>query len=270
MRERFAQLLHGFSLLAAQSCTSVAPHTDRFRNLLEQFGERRYRADTLDHKQAAGDRVQISTLIDGYNEAVDRYRQQQEQFADDFNLLDVMRLTSKEIQHSMVLAWLLDHDIRKHGTHAQGNLGFRLFLTEFGFPLDYADCKYLVRREVPGDKSIVDIEVACRGLFLIHIENKIWSWEGPDQTNREWSDLQRRADRLNVPAPGRHALFLSVRSEEPDNTNFRAISWGRMVRVITRFAEQAKPADVKLFAAHYAKALRRFIVVQDMSEDDNG
>ena len=56
---------------------------------------------------------------------------------------------------------------------------------------------------------------------------------------------------------------------EPANRKFRAIRWGRIARVLETFAEQAKPLDVKLFAAHYARALRRFIVVQDTNEGDN-
>src|SRR5712692_7165493 len=269
MRERFALLLNGFTVVAGRGQSSVAPVTAQIRTLLKQFGEHRDRANTLEQSQAADDRHQIHALLDGYNKTVESYRQKQEQVADDFNLLEVMRLTGKEIRHSMVLAWLLDHDMRKLGTHAQGNLGFRLFLSEFSLPIDYADCKYWVHREVAGDESIVDVEVACRGRFLIHIENKIWSCEGTDQTNREWSDLQRRAAELNVSAPHIHALYLTPHGTEPANANFRPITWGRIVRVIERFAEQAKPPDVKLFAAHYARALRRFIVIQDISEEDH-
>ena len=272
MRERFALLLNGFSLRAAQDRVSCAGSTDQIRTLLHRFGELRDRADASECAQAADDRGRIGALLAGYGKTVEHYRQQQEQVADDFNLLDVMRLTGKEIRHSMVLAWLLDHDLRKLGTHAQGNLGFRLFLNEFrefGLRSDYADCTYWVRREVAGDESIVDIEVACRGRFLIHIENKIWSAEGTDQTDREWSDLQRRAAALNVSVPDVHALFLTPHGTPPKNRSFHAISWGRIVRVLEASADQAKPADVKLFTRHYARALRRFILVQDISEGDN-
>jgi hypothetical protein len=131
MRERFTHLLNGFSALAARDASLVASLTGRIRALLNQFGELRDRADAVEQAQTADDRENFRALLIGYNETLDRYRHQQEQVADDFNLLDVMRFTGKEIRHSMVLAWLLDHDIRKLGTHAQGNLGFRLFLTEF-------------------------------------------------------------------------------------------------------------------------------------------
>jgi hypothetical protein len=270
MRECFAVLLSKHSALASAASPSFAARTARIRTLLLQFGERRDRAEALEQAQATDDRERIRALLVRYGETVENHRQQQEQDADDFNLLDVMRLTGKEIRHSMVLAWLLDRDMRKLGTHAQGALGFRLFLNEFRLPIEYADCTYWVRREVAGDESIVDVEIACRGRFLIHIENKIWSGEGSDQTGREWSDLQRRAVELKVSAPHIHALFLTPHGAKPKNVNFHAIRWGRIVRVLEAFADQAKPPDVKLFTRHYAQALTRFIVVQDTSEGDNG
>jgi hypothetical protein len=211
----------------------------------------------------------MSALLLGYNQAVERHRQQQEQTADDFNILEVMHLTGNEVRHSMMLGWLLDHDLRKLGTHAQGNLGFRLFLAEFGLPLTYAESEYWVGREIAGDESIVDIEVACRCGFLIHIENKISASEGPDQTDREWADVNRRAESLK--ARNVHALFLTPRGRAATNPKFQAISWGSVARVLENFAEQAKPADVKLFAAHYARTLRRFIVTRSyVEEQDDG
>ena len=270
MRERLVLLLNGFSALTARGRKSIAPLTARIRTLLERFRERLDRVDAAAQVQAADNHERISALLVEYRKIVERYRHQQEQVADDFNLLDVMNLTAKEIRHSMVLAWLLDHDMRKLGTHAQGNLGFRQFLSEFGLPIEFADCKYWVRREVAGDESVVDIEVACRGRFLIHIENKIWSAEGNDQTDREWSDLERRAAGLNVSPPNVSALFLTPRGTKPANPHFTAIPWGRVVRVLEAFRVRAKPPDVKLFTAHYARALQRFIVIQDISEGDNG
>jgi hypothetical protein len=270
MQKRFAHLLDGFSTVTVRRGTSIALPTGRIRTFLDQFREHRERGAAKEQKQAANDRDQLAALLDAYNETQERYRQQQEQLADDFNLLGVMQLIGKEVRHSMVLAWLLDHDMWNLGTHAQGSLGFRLFVAEFGLPIEYADCKYRVRREVVGDASIVDIEVACRGRFLIHIENKIWSCEGIDQTDREWSDLQRRAEDLTVSMRDVHAFFLTPHGKSPTNPSFRPIPWRRIVRVLEKFAAQAKPPDVRLFARHYARALNRFIVgPQDRNEDTN-
>ena len=256
MRERFAQLLSGFSSLVAQGFQVELP-TDRFRKLLQQFGNHRERAVAVAKAKSTDDHERFRELLGGYKETVQRYRKQQELSADDFNLLDVMRLTGKEIRHSMVLAWLLDHDLRRLGTHAQGNLGFQLFLKEFSLPPSYSNGNYWVRREVAGNESIVDLEIACRGQYLIHIENKIWSSEGNDQTNREWNDLQRRARDLKVGSQDVHAFFLTPSGKKPENPYFHAIGWGRIVSVLEAFADHAQPSDVKLFAAHYARAVRQ-------------
>jgi len=210
----------------------------------------------------------FESLLNGYDAAVDRHRVQQEQVADDFNLMDVLGLTNNEVRHTMVLAWLLDHDIQKLGTHAQGNLGFKLFLDEFHLPPQYAEHKYWVTREAVGDESIIDLEIACRGQFLIHIENKIWSKEGSDQTDREWSDLKRKAIELNVFEPYVHALFLTPSGTRPGSGHFRAIKWGGIANILEMFADQAKPQDVRVFASHYALGLRRFVVSAE-SEDKN-
>ena len=273
MRNRFARLLQGYSVHAQHSCPPQRPREARIREVMEGFATAIVKSDTLEKARAATDHGSIRSFMLGYRDAVERHRLQQEQTAIDFNLLAVMQLTGKEIRHSMVLAWLLDHDMRRMGSHAQGPLGFRLFLRELRLPQEYADCRYWVRREVAGDDSIVDIEIACRGRFLIHVENKIWSCEGADQTDREWGDLVRRAEALGIPfgksAP-LHALYLTPQGAKPANPNFRSISWGRIARVLEAFSEEAKPPDVKLFAAHYVRALRRFIVTTDKTEESHG
>jgi len=269
VQEQFALLLSCFTTLVAKSSPVDLP-TDHFRKLLEQFRTHRERAVAEAQSKSTADHNSFDALLKGYNETVDRYRKQQELSADDFNLLDVMRLTGKEIRHSMVLAWLLDHDLRRLGTHAQGSLGFQLFLAEFSLPLSYANCNYWVRREVAGNESIVDVEIACRGQFLIHIENKIWSSEGNDQTNREWNDLQRRARDLKVGSQDVHAFFLTPSGKKPENPYFHTIGWGRIVSVLEAFADHAQPSDVKLFAAHYARAVRRSIVGSLTCEEEDG
>jgi len=163
-----------------------------------------------------------------------------------------------------MLAWLLDHRIEHLGTHAQDRLGFQLFLKELDLPRSYAGESYWVRCEVAGDQSRVDIEVAARGRFIIHIENKVRAQEGENQTNREWGDLQSRAKALGISISSRrnaiHAIFLSRGGDLPENPNFLPISWSRIAGVLETFAAKAEATDVGLFAAHYAKALRRFTV----------
>ena len=235
--------------------------------LLEGYRLARERADASIRTQARREREQAGRVLTGFGAARRLWEQNQVTRADAFNLVAVLQLTGKEIRHSMVLAWLLSDRTTGLGSHAQGNLGFRLFLEKAGLPAAYADAPYWVRREVSGDESRIDIEIAARGRFVIHIENKIWSGEGAAQTTREASDLQRRAADLGVAEANQFGFFLTPTGRKPEvGSRFRAVSWGQMARVVETFAALAQAPEVQLFALHYAKALRRFVVSCDRKE----
>lgn len=232
------------------------------RKLLEDFHVLHSIAERAEQQDSDDLHSRLRRLMEAHASIQDSYRKNQAIVADDFNLLDVLQLTGSEIRHSMALAWLLDHDLQKLGTHAQGKLGFKLFLQAVGLPMEYVECRYWVRREVRGDTSIVDVEVASRSQFIIHIENKIWSAEGTDQTEREWSDLQQRAKELSVPCSAVHALFLTPQGVTAKCREFKCLAWSTVARALDAFASVAQPEDVRLFARHYARTLRRFVVNQ--------
>lgn len=249
--------------------------TSKLEALLNGFREARVcnrQAEELEHHLL---RLSAARLLDGFRSARSRWAEEQRKTADGFNLLSVMGVGCRELCHSNLLAWLLDHRIDQ-GTHAQGNLGFRLFLRElereFGpkTPCEiafYAEEPYWVHREVSGNESRADIEIAAKKKFIIHIENKVLAPEGEAQTDREWRDLQRRAKDLEVPETNVHAVFLTLDGTEATNKRFCCVSWNRVARVLDEFAKQAQPPDVKLFACHYAKALRDLTAGQMIEEE---
>jgi hypothetical protein len=215
------------------------------------------------------------SLLNAYELKLAAWRESQEMSASDFNLLETLKIVGDEIKYSLMLAWLLDHRIERAGTHAQGNLGFRLFLAETGLNKNgYAKTDYLVSREIKGDLSRVDVEVAATGHFIIHLENKIYSEEATDQedredqTKREWTDLQRRARYLAVRPEHIHAFFVTLSGKRPSSDHFVPLAWHRIADVLDKFAKLAKPPEVSLFATHYACALRR-MTQQITSHDDD-
>ena len=250
----------------------------QLQDLLEGFGAAYAIAATVEANEARQSLESFTRLLAGYAATYakwfEQWKEDQKGTADDFNLLEVMQCTGNELRHSRILAWMLDHDLMRLGTHAQGNIGFRLFLAEVGLPGDYASCGYRVRREVASDESRVDIEIAERGKFLIHIENKIWSGLGPEQLEREWRDLMRRAATLGIPENFVHGFYLTPDGRKPDDPGghgFKAISWGQIAEVFDKFEREAKPPEVKLFASHYLKVLRKYIIPDyDVKEIDNG
>jgi len=236
--------------------------------LLHQYVEISRRREVAEEKEIPEKKLRFNRLLDEYEPVCERWRQNQEATADDFNLFDVMNLTGDELRHSMLLAWLLDHRLNDYGTHAQRSLGFRLFLEEFKLPVAWALKSYSVYREVSGVRSRIDVRIQAPGSFIIDIENKIWSNEGDDQTKREWEDLQARAKELNIAEQNVRAFFLTPDGRKPMNENFHPVKWKRIALVLERFADEAKPPEVKLFARHYADALKRFVLVERPTEEN--
>ena len=271
--EPFDALLSRFSAVRGSVLSASSKDAARFRQLLTDFHIASARADNAETARTRNLPETFKHLLKDFRTAIERWRESQEQTADAFNLLDVMGITGRETMHSRVLAWLLSRDITGFstlGTHGQGALGLELFLAALNMPA-YALDSYSVCTEVCGTDSRIDIEVACRGQFIIHIENKIWSNEGLVQTPREWRDLTKRAESLNIPETGRHAFFLTPRGIEAEEPRFKPISWSQIAKVFEQFAQRAKPPEVKVFCSHYAGALRRSIVkLDELKEVDNG
>jgi hypothetical protein len=213
-------------------------------------------------------------LLDEFERIHAAWAEEQISKAEGFNILRTMRVTRKELCHSDILAWLLDHRLDRFGTHAQGNKGFQLFLQKLNLPQKFAETDYRVTREASGDDSRLDILIEAERRFVIGVENKVASEEmlalnnGKAQTRREWDDLKRRGKELGVPTSGIKAFFLTPDNQAPRSRNFTAISWRLVADVFEEFAAQAKPPMVQLFAQHYAETLRRDIVSEAQTEEE--
>jgi hypothetical protein len=234
-----------------------------FDALLREF-EARFAPQTPELKLIA----QHHRLLTDFESAHAVWKEEQISVAEDFNILRTMRLSRKELCHSDILAWLLDHRLEVFGTHAQGKSGFRHFLQRLDLPLQYAQADYRVSREASGVDSKVDILIEAERLFVIGIENKIDSEEGDDQTRREWADLVRRGKKLFAPPSSVKAFYLTPYRLVPQNPMFKALSWRLVADVFAAFAEEAKPPMVKLFAQHYAETLRRYVVPNTEPEEE--
>jgi hypothetical protein len=252
----------------AQLDASPRNELNDFAALLAGFTNAEEKTLAADHTKATHDLPEFAGLIDGYSSAFQRWRTTQTGAANDFNLVELFRLTGDENRHSDVLAWLLNADVYT-ATHSQGNLGFRIFCRHLHLPESYADDSYYVRREVSGDESRVDIEIASYGKFVIHIESKIHSKEGDQQTQREWDDLKRRANRELGNAKNIHAFFLTRGGTNPICNEFKPLKWKEIASIFEEFANEAKAPSIRWFALHYAEAILKFIAQPDEKERAN-
>ncbi len=275
-REIAHQLLQGFGQRQRSSGDSSA---DSLRQYLAQFAHIQRIATDAENRNAHAQMNHMTELLKGFGEADRRWQESEKSTASTFNMLGALGRTGDELLHSSALAWLLSRNIREVGSHAQGSLGFRLFLEETKIEetkLDtkWADEPYFVAKEVQGAKSRIDIEVACPGVFLIHIENKVWSDVGEKQLERESEDLELRRKQFNVPANATVAIFLTPTGRAPTD-GFRALGWSVVARVFERFADErcgAKVEIIRLFSSHYAEAVRRYITGyrDNVKESDDG
>jgi hypothetical protein len=267
LMEEWDVLLKEFMGLA---CAPSVAGQISFYTLLTEFAAAEKQADGRQAAQSIQDKTDFGRLLGGYDKEFRRWRKEQITSAEDFNLVDLLDLVRDENRHSNVLAWLLNGDVY-HATHSQGDLGFRIFLKELGLPVNYADGDYRVGREIQGTESRIDIEIREPGRFIIHIEVKIGAGQGKAQLEREWRDLERKADSYNI-ADERHihAFYLTPGGEDPSgDQRFKPISWEQMADVFDEFGKYAKAESVRWFALHYAHALRKFIVQHHEEENSD-
>jgi len=123
-----------------------------------------------------------------------------------FNTFALLNVGTDEVTHSAFLARLLDAE----GGHGQGNMFLRAFLEACRprIPLAPPD-QYQVQTEFSGVESRIDILVYRAGQCLFYIENKTVSAAMPDQHDREFRDMRRAGEMLDVPEAAQCAIYLT-------------------------------------------------------------
>jgi len=137
-----------------------------------------------------------------------------------FNPLNLFNVAFDENTHSNILAWLFD----PYETHSQGDLFFKAFLDYFNYNVIYPNFDYQVKREFSGSEAAIDILVYGKE-FIFYIENKTLSSEGIDQTNREYRDMMRLANALNIDLCNAFPIYLSPYGQTPLSKKFRPIKY---------------------------------------------
>lgn len=139
-----------------------------------------------------------------------------EQKTPNTNIFHDLRLVRDEQAHSAFLSWLFSPS----ETHGQGDL----FLSQLLGLCGLSDCFHArddhtctVATEFRGSDARVDIVVLVTSKFIIFIENKLNSREGPEQTQREYRDLQQQAEARGVPEEFRRAVYLTPIGSKPEN-----------------------------------------------------
>ena len=147
-------------------------------------------------------------LIESVKGIVSRYKDDAVQSGADFNIFQIIGLTSDEVRvHSAFLATLLD----PQGSHRQGDLFLQLFtkqLSQIVYDFDtksaVVECEKYIGRMTETTGGRIDIHIEDKKGHKIIIENKIYA---PDQTNQ--------LIRYHNYAPDAVLLYLTLDGKEP-------------------------------------------------------
>ena len=147
-------------------------------------------------------------LIESVKGIVSRYKDDAVQSGADFNIFQIIGLTSDEVRvHSAFLATLLD----PQGSHRQGDLFLQLFtkqLSQIVYDFDtksaVVECEKYIGRMTETTGGRIDIHIEDKKGHKIIIDNKIYA---PDQTNQ--------LIRYHNYAPDAVLLYLTLDGKEP-------------------------------------------------------
>lgn len=186
----------------------------------------------------------------------------------EFNLFDILKIEHKELQHSALLAWLLN----PRGSHGLGNYFLRRFLSEAA--REYArrntasitpltvDRWELHDVEVVTERDHIDILVIARSdKFVCLIENKIKADEAKGQLCRYLEKVKRQYEGQPFP------IFLTPDGREPEDNRaaekYVPLSYGDIERLISQTLDTRDSTlsdKVRGFLEQYRDTLRRHVL----------
>ncbi len=224
----------------------------RYESLIKGFKNTEIRY-TEDKKQL------FDKLLFGYFATLKQFREKQRTTAEDINILDVLGFTYDEIRHTRFIAYLFN----PLETHAQGNLFFKIFLKEVSLTEEYVENDYEVKTEETSDESKIDIEIISKKLgadgFIIHIENKVSAGVDRKQIEREYRDLEKKANAIRIPESRKHGFLLSVKEPE-EKIPFQWIGWHQIAICLETFSKEAKAERAKWAAEQYLECIKKNII----------
>lgn len=189
-----------------------------------------------------------------------------DEWADQFNIFDVLGIARAEIRHSNMLGWLLDPN-ENHGLGDAVVRGFLNYVVGAGnegidpFDALLLDChEFAVRREW---RNIDILAVSAGEKFVICIENKIGTGEHDDQLNR-----YRGIVESNFPRYKHVYIYLSPNGDQAsDPDHWCAMSYRDVIDIVEEAKAKVQlPPDVKLLVDNFIETIRRDVVGDDRLE----
>ncbi len=192
---------------------------------------------------------------------------QLDDWTDDFNLFDVLRITNLEIRHSNILSWIFD----PNENHGLGDSFIKSFITKVVSKCDqneYNPFDLLLQDfysyQVYRESNHMDIVLVSREeKTAVIIENKIWSGESSHQLNEylEKSKIEYKdCNRL-------HVFLTPDGRESSDPDNWIAFSYREIIDSLESSIKEMSLRDEVLLVIHnYIDIVRKNIMKEKDQE----
>lgn len=187
---------------------------------------------------------------------------QLDNWADDFNLFDVLKITNMEIRHSNILAWLFD----PNENHGLGDSFIQSFMTKVVSKCDhnrYNSFDLLLQDfysyQIYREYHHMDLVLLSREEKTVCIiENKIWAGESPTQLN----EYREKAKKEYLDCDNIIYIFLTPDGRvASDPENWIAMSYGEVVEALETVVKAKKVRDeVGLVIANYISTVRKNVM----------
>jgi len=112
------------------------------------------------------------------------------------------------------------------------------------------------------DYGRIDILIEDKGNnILVLLENKLYSKEGKNQTNRYWEAVNKKFDPTKYPDQNRLLIFLSPDGLNAENEKFINISYQVLIDTVNELLEENNmPAETQRILTNYMKNLKEITV----------
>ena len=185
-----------------------------------------------------------------------------DEWPDDFDLFDVLKITNMEIRHSNMLAWLLD----PNGNHGMGDAFIKEFVARVAYNIGerkYDIFKLLLQDfstyQVYREKNNMDIVLISQEEQTVYIiENKIWSSEQKNQlktyleiSKTEYADYTQKI-----------YVFLTPEGyDSSDPENWISISYEDIIQALEdAICNKTLNPEVNLLVNSYIRNIRKNVM----------
>lgn len=176
------------------------------------------------------------------------------EYANKFNMFDILKITTTEIRHSNVLSWFLD----PKGNHGLGDRILRAVIQHIAVTQNEPDTEKIDFQSFRIQREWKNIDILAESNeFVLCIENKIFSGEHDNQLARYKEIIENK-----YPNHKKMYVYLTpygIKSSDPEN--WYSMSYADILNIIENSKKETTLcSEAELFLKNYIYTIRRYVL----------